>query len=209
MKQSVADATITVLPSPREDKTIGKDESKPPHLILSSCGTITPQYDFELLFKVLEKLDIPWYFIWVGGVGKKEERPFLKQLQNQIKARGWQNRFEITGWVSDSELDTIIEKSDIYLALFKTKSTSASLVKALGFRKKIITTSLPMTQELVAEGPVMSVVAPRTPAIIKEIKKYLADTQDRLTCQQTINEYMKKHSCSVSSQSIFDMTREL
>ncbi|MBN1983544.1 MAG: glycosyltransferase [Chitinivibrionales bacterium] len=216
MKHSIKDSSLTVTATQQKQKetSSGRENEQTRDLMLSTCGFISQSYNFDLLFEVLMKLDIPWRFTWIGGIRQKddtlkEDKQLLRKIEATIKERNWKNNFEITGWISDIDSDVIIEKTDIYLALFKNKISSAPLAKALGYRKKIITTATPLTQELVQESPIMSIVPARATAIIKEIKKFQANTRERQSFQQAISNYIKNHPSPISSQKLLDVYNEL
>ncbi len=147
-------------------------------ILLGSTGFINPGYDYELLFSVLEKLESDWKFIWIGGLRNNEHDKFLQELKQMITSRGWQNQFEITGWVSDEKQDELLEKVDIYLSLFKYRSSSSTVSRAIGALKPVISTEIPMIKELsecADESPVLA-VKNEPESVIEAIRKIMEDS---------------------------------
>lgn len=148
-------------------------------LLLGSTGFINPGYDYELLFSVLEKLDADWKFIWIGGLRDNEHDRILQDIKQRIISSGWQNRFEITGWVSDEKQDELLKNVDIYLSLFKYRSSSSTVSRAIGALKPVISTEIPMIKELsecVDESPVLA-VKNESESVIEGIRKIMEDSE--------------------------------
>ena len=56
-------------------------------LHLGSTGFLNPQYDYDLLISVLEKLDIEWKFTWIGGIRSGEHEYLHKKLDSANKQK--------------------------------------------------------------------------------------------------------------------------
>lgn len=163
-------------------------------LYLASTGFINPSYDYELLFKTLDLLDMPWEFTWIGGVRRPEDHGLLEAIQSGVVKRGWENRFVITGEVSDEKRDAMLSNTHIYCAMFKHKSSSESLATAIGARSLIIATKLPLTEEMTSEFPAMHLVDNDPSAIVDAIKKIASDIQARKPLADAIEKYSRLYS---------------
>lgn len=183
-------------------------------LILGSTGFINPGYDYDLLFSALEKTEIDWKFIWIGGLRDDEHAEILQDLRARIVDRKWQNRFIITGWVSEENQNEMLEKIDIYLSLFRYKSTSATFSRAVGALKPVIATEIPMTKELNAyfnngkSGPVMTV--DNTPeSVALAIRKILDDSRYRTELLEAVELYSETLNITNMADRLITIYRRL
>lgn len=150
-------------------------------VLLGSTGFINPGYDYQLLFSVLEKMESDWKFIWIGGLRNNEHEKILENITQMIISRKWQDRFIITGWVSDEKQNELLEKLDIYLSLFKYRSSSSTVSRAIGALKPVIATEIPMIKELnecADESPVLA-VKNEPGSVIGAIRKIMEDSRFR------------------------------
>lgn len=160
-------------------------------VLLGSIGFINQGYDYKLLFSVLEKMEIDWKFVWIGGLRNNENEKILENLKQMIISREWQNRFIITGWVSDEKQNELLQKLDIYLSLFKYRSSSATVSRAIGALKPIIATEIPMIKELnecIDESPVLA-VKNDPESVIGAIRKIMEDSRFREDLLWKIRKY--------------------
>ncbi|MBN1577199.1 MAG: methyltransferase domain-containing protein [Chitinispirillaceae bacterium] len=123
-----------------------------PGVHIGAFGFINPNYDYDLLFCILEKMDRPWTFSWIGGVRTADQQLLFDALIARIAHKGWQDRFRITGWISEEEVPLRLFNVDIVLALFKNRSSSGSIARALGACKPVIATEIPLTREIASGG---------------------------------------------------------
>lgn len=189
--QGIAADSIVVLPLPV--KVIKRSSDSPfmqgGTLSLASHGFLTPHYNYTLLFEVLESLPVLWRFTWIGGIRREEDSPLLDAINNDIAERNWTDKFKVTGWVSDEQCTSLLSQTDIYLALFSARSSSASLATALGAEKLIVATALPLMQELVQSASFMSVCPAESNTVIARIQELISDEQLRQRYMQEIKRY--------------------
>jgi glycosyltransferase involved in cell wall biosynthesis len=117
------------------------DGKRPVHL--TACGYINPHYNYNLLFSALRGLDVPWRFTWMGGVRRDEDQALLEHILQKVRSAGWQERFQITGWLPDEDLNKILRTRDVFCAFFKERSSSGTLATAIGACRPIVATELP------------------------------------------------------------------
>ena len=163
-------------------------------LNLAATGFINPSYDYDLLFKTLDLCDMPWKFTWIGGVRRPEDQGLLDTIQGDIAKRGWENRFVITGKISDEKRDAMLSSAHIYCALFKYKSSSESLATAIGSRSLIVATRLPLTVEMTSELPIMHLVENDPKTVVVAIKKISSDARMRETLANACEKYTVRYS---------------
>lgn len=208
LKKGIKPELVEILPFPvkksaNEAKFKWK-AGKP--ILLGSTGFINPGYDYELLFSVLEKMESDWNFIWVGGLRNNEHGKILDNLKQMIINRNWQNRFIITGWVSDEKQDELLETIDIYLSLFKYRSSSSTISRAIGALKPVISTDIPMTKELNESGPVL-VVKNEPESVMGAIIKIMEDCRFREELFRRVRRYSENHFFSDMAEKLLSIYR--
>ena len=196
LKKGIPPEKIIVLPFPISP---GKDTTelnwdRPPLIQLATTGFINDSFDYELLMETLEVCKLPWKFTWIGGVRRPDDRLLLKKIQNEIERRNWAGRFTITGEVTDKMRDEILGAAHVYLALFKYKSSSESLSVALGSRRLIVATELPLTREMNAEFPVMLLAPGKASEIAGAIERIVADARTRSALMEAMRRSTEKNS---------------
>lgn len=201
---------LSVIPLPVKPITISHDTPFMTSGIIHFCshGFITPHFDYPLLFTVLNNLTTPWHFTWLGGVRRNEDVPILNTIKNEIRKRNWRDRFIITGWVTENERNRVLSQTDLYLALFTARGSSASLAAALGARSLIIATELPLTSELVKKTPILSIVPPECTAIIDQINRLASDTILRNSFITNIESYIEDHSYTKHASHLIELYQD-
>jgi len=196
IEKGLTAAAIDVLPIPVQliDNKKQNEWKNGQVLYLASTGFINSSYDYDLLFKTLDLLEMPWKFTWIGGVRRPEDQGLLEAIQSDVVKRGWANRFTITGEVSDEKRDAMLSDAHIYCAFFKHKSSSESLATAIGARLLIIVTKLPLTEEMTSEFPAMHLVDNDPESVAASIKKINSDGQVRKSLFNACEKYSHKYS---------------
>ncbi len=209
--QDIDNQKIDTIPLPAQPRP-----SKPPMLDsknkkiqLGTMGFINPNFDYKLLFASLTKLTHPWTFTWIGGIRREEDQHLLDSLQKRIADLGWEDCFVITGWVPQATLEKKLKKIDIYLALFKERSSSASLIRALSAGKLICATKLPLTEELVSQRKIMKVVNASPKSVVDTIEHLITDDNERQLIYNQASEYCKEHSISHCAEKLVDCYRSV
>jgi glycosyltransferase involved in cell wall biosynthesis len=184
-------------------------------LRLGTIGFVNPNYDYDLLFSSLKLLDIPWTFTWTGGIRLPEHSTVLNRILCYITDNGWQDRFTITGWVSEDILNENLNNIDIYMAFFKSRSTSSSLTRAIGACKPIITTDLDLTRSIVKDNQNLTetdpiVIAESDPCTIVNIIKKINDNDHyREKLYQSVRAYAESIQLSNTSVKLISLYKKL
>lgn len=206
---------VNTMPFPvkRSNQNTGLVWKKKQVLRLGATGFINPAYDYELLLLTLEKLDIDWKFTWIGGLRNNDQKQILDNLENMIIKKNWEKKFIISGWVSEGEQNELLSEIDIYLALFKYRSSSASLATAIGAIRPIIATPIPLTVDINSSwqkdvGPFL--ISDNEPVkIIESIKKILNDDKYRDGLLQNASEYAEQNSFNNMAESMISLYKRL
>lgn len=163
-------------------------------LRLGSSGFINTHFDYDQLLTALERLRIPWHFTWIGGVRRPEDEALRTSLERRVRERGWGERFEITGWVSEEEMAARLRRLHLYLALFTDRSTSGTIMKAIAARAPIVARELPLTREINAEGTLMATVGPSAEELVGGIESLRADARERQRLAANIDRFIENNT---------------
>ncbi|NLG17414.1 MAG: glycosyltransferase [Fibrobacter sp.] len=179
-------------------------------LHFGSTGFINPQYNYELLFSFLKQLDTDWRFTWAGGVRSREQQDLLNSIKIKISDNGWNDRFTITGWITEEEQTTLLREIDIYLAFFSSRSSSGSLTRAIGALKPVIATRIPLSEEIAGSELSPVVIVPHEPgAAADALNRLLSDTLFRKTLLNNVKDYADKNSYQSMASRMFSIYRKV
>jgi hypothetical protein len=211
MGQGVHPGCLMFLPYPVKIPSVApvpfrSAPSKP--ALLAGIGFINPNYDYELLFAALKRLDLPWTFTWIGGIRSEEHAAVERKIRQAIRENGWENRFTITGWVDDIVQDKLIGSSDCVCALFSARSSSGSIAAALGSCKPVVATPLPLTEELAAPYGVVHLTQATAEAVAAGIRAVLTDDQVRSRLQKNVDQYRQECRYEVLAKKLMNLYKE-
>lgn len=187
-------------------------------LRIGMTGFINPDYNYKLLFTLLGKINLKWEFFWIGGIRTSEQQYLYQDILNTISVKGWQDRFHITGWVSEQEQTRLIAGLDCALALFKNRSSSDSVPCMLGALKPVISTSLPLFydinksfNQITNDSSPLIIINDDPDEIVNILLNYKFDNQIRTEKLEQIKKYIQYFSFENMAkkllnfyQSIFD-----
>ncbi len=202
---------IVVLPMPIYQDTQVFQSEKTKTLVLGTTGFINPEFDYDLLFITLANLKTDWIFTWIGGVRTPEYQHLLDTINREINSRNWSERFRITGWVSLEDQSRFLSGIDIYLALFKNRSSSASIARALGARKLIIATDNPIVTEIndSTGTDIIKVTRSERDALIDAIGSMSNNNAEISRYYRNIDQYVAKYNFNLMAHSMFDIYKSL
>jgi hypothetical protein len=202
---------VLVHPMPVYQDTSVLQPKKTDTISLGATGFINPEYDYNLLFDTLAALTTNWKFTWIGGIRTAEHQYLLDSIKNEIESRNWTERFCITGWVSEETQSSHLSTIDIYLALFKNRSSSASIARALGARKLIIATDSEIVSEInnSFESDVIMNTKPVSNAVVEAIEIMINNKEVLSRYYQVIDQYVAKYNFNSMACSMFDIYKTL
>jgi hypothetical protein len=202
---------VIVQPMPVYQDSRVLQSTKTDTLSLGTTGFINPEYDYNLLFDTLTTLKSNWKFTWIGGIRTTEHQNLLDNIHKEIQSRNWTERFSITGWVSEETQSTHLSNIDIHLALFKNRSSSASIARALGARKLIIATENQIVSEINDSlgTDVIKVVKPASFEVAEAIEIMSTNKNEISRYYQSIDQYVAKYNFTTMASSMFDIYRTL
>jgi glycosyltransferase involved in cell wall biosynthesis len=161
INKGITPGLIEIIPFPVADfRTNRRTFMKDGIVRIGVTGFMNDAYDFDLLLQSLALCKIQWTFTWIGCVRRPEDGHLLDKVIKDVSDRNWTDRFTFTGQISEDSRNELLNALDIYPALFKYKSSSESLNLAIGARKYIVASKIPLTEEMNAVFPVLNLVKP-------------------------------------------------
>lgn len=126
------------------DKNYCKNELKlGDHKILCIFGFIEPYKGYDTIINILPNL--PQDVILLIAGGSKRDTPLLQKLMSNV---GRDPRIQITGYIPDADMPTILNAVDIFLFPYYRITQSGPLSLALAYRKPVITSDLAAFREI-------------------------------------------------------------
>lgn len=148
---------IHVIPHGVKERHPVSFQSKPGIIQFGTFGFLNPSLDYEFALRCLAKLEIPWKYSIGGGPRLPEHRQIadsILHLSEKLKIR---DKIEITGYLSEDEMDTFLQATNIYLAPFKFKSSSGSLMHAISYGLPVIAPDLDIIREINQRVPLVEI----------------------------------------------------
>ncbi len=202
--------SIIVLTYPTESKrqnpVINKNEN---FLSLISTGFINKNFNYNFLFSTLEKLSIPWKFSWLGGPRQFEDNYIIENLNKEIAKREWGKKFTITGWLSNAEMEDKINKADIALHLYKSRSSSDTLCKSISYGIPIIATKIPLTEELQKDSGIILTNQNDSTECSESIENLYINRQAQIDLSNKEYSYAKNHSYTLMAKELIKIYGDL
>lgn len=112
-------------------------------------GFLTPATDYDLIWNLLEQE--PRLQVLLLG-GDRGGGTLTEALKGERDRRGLQSRLVITGYIPEEALPGWFAQADLFLAPFKFKSSTGSLLHLLRLGKPLLAQELPLTRWLASEG---------------------------------------------------------
>jgi glycosyltransferase involved in cell wall biosynthesis len=153
------------------------------------------------------------------GMGSKSENDFGRKkgarseansklsesLAAEARRRGWANRLVITGFIPDDALPGWFAQADLFLAPFKFKSSTGSLMHLLNLNKPVLASDMPLTRWLCEEGAPLTLCQSRTDWVEKVSEWVIGLPQECLpqkyswTPEKVAQAYVREISAVVQS----------
>jgi glycosyltransferase involved in cell wall biosynthesis len=209
--KGIPPAIIEVLPHPAVSRSAEDTRSWDPSSPLRLCaaGFLNPTYDYKLLLEVLEGLEQPWDFTWIGGPRGSDDEALEKWLLAEAAERGWGERFRITGWVNDEHRDRLLDTKNIFCAFFRHRSTSGGIATAISAGMCIVATKLPLTTELADEFGVLRCAEATPHAIRLMLTRIATEPALRSALMSACGNYVRHYSYSAMAARQLESYREL
>ena len=155
--------TLPAREAARQQFQVERDE-----IVLGMVGWIHPRKNHAAAIETVVALGRPAR-LWIVGATPENVEHYAAELIALSRRIGVEDRVEITGYVSDEELDARLAAVDVALCPYNDASASGSMATLLGARRRIVATDLPAFRELqeLVDGRLELVRQP-TPACLAE-----------------------------------------
>jgi glycosyltransferase involved in cell wall biosynthesis len=178
-------------------------------------GFLSPSTDYTLLWDLLERLpqlqilllggDRSTATNFEGGAKGESASKISESLAGEARRRGWANRLVITGFIPDDGLPGWFAQADLFLAPFKFKSSTGSLMHLLNLNRPVLTSDMPLTRWLCEEGAPLTLCQSRTDWVEKVSEWVIGLPQECLpqkyswTPEKVAQAYVREISAVVQS----------
>ncbi len=110
-------------------------------------GFIHPPKGHQLMVEAMSELPQDVKVIFAGGPCIGADNQFVQDLIALAKARGVDNRLQVTGYLSEEELESYLVATDLAVCPFMTTSASGSLSTWISVARPILASDLPQIAE--------------------------------------------------------------
>jgi glycosyltransferase involved in cell wall biosynthesis len=183
--------------SPAEARaTLGLDGVKTVTLL----GFIYFLKGHQLMVEAMSELPQDVKVIFAGGPCIGEDEQFVQELSALAKARGVDDRLQVTGYLSEEELERYLSATDLAVCPFVTTSASGSLSTWISVARPILASDLPQVADYNKFEPdAIKTFKPYTPtALAQAIQKLLP------TCRESNESAVVRLRQKLSISVIFD-----
>jgi len=189
--QAVHHHPMPVTPAP---KAVSRAWSSEERCVLGTTGFFSRAYDIPFLFRVLERLTIPWRFVWIGSARTAEHRAVERSFRAAVEQRGWEDRVRITGWVDESHLTQEVASLHVVCSFFVYRSSSMSVAEAVGVNRPVVGTPCTALEETQDEFGTV-VIKPRDATVMAHsIETLFTDPKARQTLVDACERYQQSFS---------------
>jgi glycosyltransferase involved in cell wall biosynthesis len=137
---------------------------EPGETVLGMVGWIHPRKNHAAAVETLATLGQPAR-LWLIGAPTPGAERYVDELMATARRNGVEDRVEITGYLSDADLDVRLAAVDVALCPYLDASASGSLATLLAARRPVVASDLPAFREQHAQaGPLVRLVDPPSPA---------------------------------------------
>jgi glycosyltransferase involved in cell wall biosynthesis len=173
---------ILVIPLPMESRSLppqdwARSRLGVPHdeTILAMVGWIHPRKNAAAAIEALTRLDRPARLWLVGAVPAGAEH-HRDELERRARELGVADRLEITGYVSEEEMDLRLAALDVALCPYADVSASASLATLIASGRPVVATDLPpFREQLQYAGGRLRLVAEPTAELLADAIREVVD----------------------------------
>lgn len=135
----------------------------PDETVLAMLGWIHPRKNHAAAVETLAALERPAR-LWLIGAPPTGADAYVAELMAIARRAGVADRVEITGYVTDEDLDARLAALDVALCPYLDASASGSLATLLAARKPVVASDLPAFREQHAQaGQLVRLVGPPSP----------------------------------------------
>jgi glycosyltransferase involved in cell wall biosynthesis len=131
---------------PDRDDARRRLQVPPDETVLGMLGWIHPRKNHAAAVKTLAALGRPAR-LWLIGAPPTGGDAYIAELMAVARAVGVEDKVEITGYVTDEDLNARLAALDVALCPYLDASASGSLATLLAARKPVVATDLPAFRE--------------------------------------------------------------
>lgn len=163
--------------SPKLDKSTVKAQLGLDGTILTVLGWIHVDKGHQLVVEALPQLPKDVKVVFAGRTSL-DSTAFGEELLALAKEKGVGDRLQITGYLSEEDLERYLVATDLAICPFKKLSASGSMATWMSVARPILASSIPQVEEYNRVEPgAIKTFAPYTPsALVSAVEQMLSDS---------------------------------
>jgi glycosyltransferase involved in cell wall biosynthesis len=152
-------------------------------LHLLSVGSVTPRKGFDVLLAALQPLlALPWTLTIAGDLTRDDNAP--AQLARDIELFGFQQRVQALGAVSDTQLNALYQKTDVFVLASLFEGYGMAYAEALARGLPVIGTTGGAIPDTVPAGAGLLVPPGDVASLTLALRSVIQDSALRATLSQ-------------------------
>jgi glycosyltransferase involved in cell wall biosynthesis len=175
--------------------------------VLVILGYLARRKGYDLALQALQHLSPEVVVLAAGGEHAADATGTADRLMAEARAAGVANRFQVTGYLSEVQLEQAVGLADLVLAPFREMSGSSSLSFALARGKPVVASDLPENRALGSCVRLFSAGHPG--ALAAAVADLLAEPEARTVLAREAVEYARRHSYAALAAETAEVYREL
>lgn len=116
--------------------------------VITIFGFVVKRKGYEIALEAMKSLPDDVVLMIAGGAHPDDKTGFFNDLKDEIESSRISNRVVVTGYLPNHEIPVIMAATDLVVAPFTSISNSGSILRAIAYRKPILTADLPWSREL-------------------------------------------------------------
>ena len=178
--------------------------------VISIFGFTVRRKGYEIALDALRHLPEDVVLVIAGGQHSDDNTSYLSDLKERINASGLSKRVMITGYLSDSDVSTVMAATDIIVAPFTSVSNSASILRSMAYGKPVVASDLPFMREINDRQPCLSLFKPSDPVDMAEKVVELLSKESWLqAASDAVKSYAEVWSVERAAEETLNVYREL
>lgn len=129
--------------------------------IITVVGFIFERKRYDRLLELLRRLPADAVICALGGTNGAPSERYLNVLKKQALTLGVADRFVVTGYLPEGEMEAGMHAADLFAAPYGEVTSSASVARCIGAGAPVLAADCPTFAELESDGAGLIVVDPQ------------------------------------------------
>ncbi len=173
-------------------------------------GFVSRRKRIELAVQALAKMPEDTFLVIGGSPVYESDKLYLDSVMDTVRTLGLENRVIVTGYLSDTNLASVMNQSDLVLFPPSAAYSSGSLARAISFRRPILASSTPTVDEITQVEPCMATfISDDVNDLAKQATKLLDSPEMRNHLSDACSRYAEQFSIAARADHYVKTYRRL